>query len=416
MRIFSIILFTFLFTNKYSAQINGDSLFYVYSKKLSKSLDKKNRLDSLVYISSKGIGIVDTNKRQKLIVQWQDLDKWKIALKTISYDTIGTYIKDSVRLSAIINSTPLINVNQNLSKNTLEGVKIAIDPGHFAGNSRTAAIEEKYLTLPPYSDTLIEGELTLLTAQLIKEKLERFGANVLLTRTKPDQTAFGITFDEWYNKKRKTDVTNAFANKEITAEEKDLLLGTTSKKIAFRKFFLNYELKERARKINAFKPDLTLIIHYNVDEKNLNWRTPSEKNYNMFFVPGSFMPEELDNIETKLNLIRLLITDDLDKSVAFSGSIAQKMEQKTKIPLAKDTDAEYLSKYCLESNTAGVFHRNLTLTRLIQGTVCYGETMYQDNATEFKLLIESKNRTPESRVKQIANAYVDGILEYLQVK
>ncbi|MGZ4079812.1 MAG: hypothetical protein ACXVDW_21015, partial [Bacteroidia bacterium] len=64
----------------------------------------------------------------------------------------------------------------------------------------------------------------------------------------------------------------------------------------------------------------------------------------------------------------------------------------------------------------GVFCRNLQLPRYVHSPLVYGETLYQDNINESKLLNEEKDKTKNKRVQQVADAYFQGILDYVQNK
>ena len=65
-----------------------------------------------------------------------------------------------------------------------------------------------------------------------------------------------------------------------------------------------------------------------------------------------------------------------------------------------------------------MFSRNLAFTRLVNGTVCFGETLYQDNLSECVKLnqktINYQGWMGPARVKEVATAYYQGILDYLR--
>src|SRR3989344_2621612 len=199
----------------------------------------------------------------------------------------------------------------------LDGKKIVIDPGHIAGNAEMAFIEQKYLRfvkdsfpqLQVDSVKLQEGVLTHTTASILKKQLEEQGAVVVLTRGE-NKTVFGITYQEWIIKNKKSVLDSLKNNGEMDAVKYKRLLGLDQKTL-FWEFFRDYELGARARFINKQNPDLSIIIHYNVDEKNAPWSKPSGKNYSMVFMPGAFNAETIKSINGKANFLRLLLTEDL---------------------------------------------------------------------------------------------------------
>ncbi len=63
----------------------------------------------------------------------------------------------------------------------LAGLKVALDPGHIGGY--WAKMEERWFQIGN-SKPVTEGDMTLLVAKLIANKLESWGAQVYLTRSK----------------------------------------------------------------------------------------------------------------------------------------------------------------------------------------------------------------------------------------
>ena len=305
----------------------------------------------------------------------------------------------------------------------LAGLRIALDPGHIAGDYPTARLERKSVQIKKDSlkgiyqhDTIIEGKLTLATALLLKKKLEDAGATVFITREKDNFSAFGKDYDSWVKEDMKRCLDSAVSRGHISPREKTIYTTKPQRKVIFREFFLQEDLRERARRINAFNPDLTIIIHYNVDEKNEGWTKPTKKNFCMAFIPGAFMGGRMEKKEARFNLFRLLLTDDLAASAVMAGLLCEQFQNDLNVSLAGPEDAAYLKESCTQAPPPqkGVYCRNLALTRLISGPVVYGESLYQDNLDEYKNL-SIKNfkdgKTPD-RVVKVAEAYYKAILAY----
>ena len=66
----------------------------------------------------------------------------------------------------------------------LEGVKIALDPGHLGG--KWARMEERWFQLGADTVPVAEGDMTLLTARLLAAKLTRDGAQVVFVHNHPE--------------------------------------------------------------------------------------------------------------------------------------------------------------------------------------------------------------------------------------
>lgn len=290
-------------------------------------------------------------------------------------------------------------------RKNLVGVKVAIDPGHMGGPY--ARLEERYIDIPPSlerksSIQFDEGTLSFLTALYLKVLLEKEGAIVMITRDKIGQGVYEEDFFDWLKK------------------NPSLWSGEVSLNKLFGKFYNPLDLRARAKKINAFSPDLSIVIHYNshhVEEEYSSNSCVSSKNYNLVFIPGAFCRNELSQPEARYEFIRLLVSEDLPNSQKLSGAILASFGKYLDVPIVSRADgAHYLYKIALEVEK-GVFARNLALTRLIHGPVCYGETLVQNNIDECLNLSKTDfviGGIPcSSRVKLVAEAYFEGIKEYL---
>lgn len=404
----------------------NNSIAQQYQKKIKQYLDKENALSGYYSIDSTGISMFRTpEEKAKHIIEykvfWGEVEWAKFLFANFSYEEIVQLLNEKKDNEMYDNASPMEKTVR--ADSSLKGFRIAIDPGHMANTIEQAKLEKKFIDMKADAKTglkqdvqLIEAQLTFATAMLLKEQLEKAGATVMLTRNQPGENAFGIPFEQWLQTSFKPAVDSAFANKDITEDEKQMLLTKADETTIFRKLFSNLEVKERARKINSFRPDFTIIIHYNVDEKNTDWKKPTNKNFDMTFVGGSFMKDEMEKPLFRAEFLRLLLSDDLEKSVNFSSYFVKSFEKNLKVPIAKETDADYLKQYCLPAEKPGVFCRNLTLTRMVHGTLVYGETLYQDNINELMLLSKNevtvKGITTSKRVQQVANAYYEAVINY----
>lgn len=265
--------------------------------------------------------------------------------------------------------------------------------------------------------TLVEGQLTFLTAQVLMKMLEEQGAKVIMSRTKENTTSFNQTYAEWYKHRRNKVLDSLKAVKELN-EDKYKILKQFPKEKLFWAFFRDYELMQRADKINSFYPHVCVIIHYNVDDKNSPWTSASPRNNSMCFIGGAFGVKDLAKTANKLHFVRLLLGKQIQQSEVMGKYTMNSFEKNLRITRAKQSDTEYLKKHTLNTSCEGLFCRNLILTRCINAPLVYGESLYQDNNKEC-LMLNTTNyndygvKTSE-RVYQVAKSYYEAIMSYFK--
>lgn len=290
-------------------------------------------------------------------------------------------------------------------RKNLVGVKIAIDPGHLGGPY--ARLEERYIDIPPSLEResqiqFNEGTLSFLTAIYLKVLLEKEGAIVMITRDQIGKGVYEVGFFDWLK------------------QNPSLWAGEVSLSKLFRKYYNPLDLRARAEKINEFGPDLSIVIHYNshhVEAEYSSNNCVSPNNYNMVFIPGAFCRGELVTQENRFDFMRLIATEDLTGSAHLSKAILEAFGKHLQLPTVTKADgARYLETVCLKVDE-GIYARNLALTRMIQGPLCYGETLIQNNIDECLNLSREDfiidGRPCSSRVKSVAEAYFEGIKWYL---
>ncbi|MGZ4055643.1 MAG: hypothetical protein ACXVPM_12115, partial [Bacteroidia bacterium] len=372
-----------------------------YTEKIQNYLDKENALSGYYSIDKDGIKMFasekdKTNNKPEFSIKWEDLEIYKQALKMpfcsakdiFENYRAGKYTKDSLFCSHV---SPEHYTHADTESKRLSHYKIAVDAGHIANDFETGDLEKKYIKIKTDSirgrsdsTEIAEGMLTYATAKILSEKLKAEGAEIFSTRVN-GFNAFGISFDDWLTKYYASAVDSLYKEGKFTLSQKEWLLGPKAeKRDKFREVFKDLELAKRAEIINNYKPDFTIIIHYNVDETNIGWAKPSTKDFNMTFVGGAFMKNDLSTQEKRFEFFRLLITDDIEKSILLSSAVIKNFENTLKVKTATIRDAKYLFKGCLPTFETGVFCRNLQLPRYVHSPLVYGETLYQDNINESK--------------------------------
>ncbi|HEU4719495.1 MAG TPA: hypothetical protein VFU15_16745 [Bacteroidia bacterium] len=425
--------------NIHAADPRGDSLAAFYSHKAAALMDRDTALGDFYRIDNTGVYMfagagMKAQNVPEYFIAWNELDIFRNIVSQNSHDDAmcillakgdRPFSKDVAYKYGKKKSPPL---HFFMQEKPLNGFRFAIDPGHFASDSATAHIEDKYLDFyenVPGADSVRiffwESMLTWQTAVLLAQKLRDAGAEVMMTRQSYGLTAMGKTFQQWKQDDYPRCLDSLLA---LDPTNKNLRALKSGKKkddrSIFRFVFRDVELKKRADLINAFHPDLTVVIHYNVDNENKDWKKPTDKDFCMTFVGGSFERGELDDPGKRFDFLRLLLTDDIPQSISACGIAAKQFSEDLDVPLAKSSDASYLQKDCIYAGEPGVFCRNLALTRMITGPVIYGETLYEDNVKEAFLLNQTpspaiRNDLEETRVEEVADAYFRAVCNWAKL-
>ncbi|MFN6038121.1 MAG: N-acetylmuramoyl-L-alanine amidase, partial [Bacteroidota bacterium] len=293
---------------------------YSKEKKRLDYLCLGNGLKNLISIDQEGVKIYSSDGKKEnkpeFTLYWDETKYFIELTKNVSIDSMEKiyFNKGNSKFDKII-GYDLSSIT--LSKG-LKGKKIAIDPGHFAGDLSTAKIEQKFLDFKYKFDQgdsthiqIAEGILTWQTAYLLKKTLEEQGAEVVLTREEINSTSFGKSYEAWF-KDDKIKILDSLRNTGKLKEKEYKKLISLSKSKFFWEFFRDFELANRVKVMNKFKPDLSVIIHYNVDEKNTDWKKPTVKNFTMAFIGGGMTSDNFEKTSHKINFLRLLLSEDLD--------------------------------------------------------------------------------------------------------
>ncbi len=399
-------------------------------KRFDNYLNFKGSLNTLVRFDKESISIYNSKGQKEFTAYQKEIPMLaevfqnynsKAAIKFYKEKANGKLTKKQRDSIQIYMDIPKKNVEKNDAQ-PLKGLKIAIDAGHIASSFTEAMNEQKFLyflrdSLKSTLDTvkIYEAELTYKTAHILKNMLEEKGANVFLTRPTQSLTTFGCSYSYWYaNYKTKVLDSLLQANKLEASEYRKL--NKLPEYNFFWDFFRDYELANRAKQINAYKPHASCVIHYNVDEKNVPWKKTSTNDYTMAFIGGCFTSDRLDNIESKINFLRLLFSSQLNNSEKLSGLTVKEFSESLGIPAANASDADYLKSNCISTSQKGVYCRQLILCNKINSPLVYGESLYQDNVNECDWLMKNTvtiyGIKTNDRVIKVARSYYNAILYY----
>jgi hypothetical protein len=395
-------------------------------------LNFKGSLNNRVQFQNDVIYILDSKGKKEIAIYASEINvlanyfihnsfaKQEKLLKNKGLKKLSKSQCDSIS-AKIVDKKKIVKQDKNLP---LHGYRIAIDPGHTAVNLADAQIEQKFLYFvkdsinhPHDTIKLFESVLTFNTAQLVQKMLEEQGAKVLITRDQHNFNSFNCSYSAWLTN-NKIRVLDSLKTANVIPKEKYKKLIKMNDRDLFWEFFRDFDLNNRSRIMNDFNPHVSLIIHYNVDEKNEPWKQSSKKNYTMAFIGGAFTSDNLDKPENKIHFLRLLLTDQLDQSEKLAAQSVSCSSKNLCIPVASQFDANYLKDNCLFTGSPGVFSRNLNLCRLINSPLVYGESLYQDNEHECEALMKTdinyKNIKTNDRTLLVAKSYYEAVFNYLK--
>lgn len=305
----------------------------------------------------------------------------------------------------------------------LKGLRVAIDPGHLGG--KYARTEARYIDMKPelvggQEVKFDEGTLTVLTARYLRGRLEKKGVDVMLTRELPGEAVYPVAFEDWSKDTAQFEKSLDFELSRIQDSKRREAMEARWRKVPFL-LYNRIDIRERSAKINKFKPDLTVVIHYNAGGKNdpaTGQNLGTNRNFNMVFVPGSFDNGELMDLEQRFHFVRLLLSNEIHRSIELSALVAKQTALKTDVPLAKvdEEAAPYLKTFCHTTAHEGVYCRNLGVLSWARGPIAYGETLCQDHFGECLKLndrtVDVDGFKTSRRVLEVGDAYYDAILEY----
>jgi len=389
-------------------------------------LVKSKQVENFFSIDARGIAMYASaaDKKKNIpecLIYWDEIEAYKNLVRSKDKkEQLEYYQNKKDKRFSLVEKKRLSTSNLppqtsfgKISGKKLQGYKIAIDPGHIAGTLDIAKVEHRFIEMEVRGKkvSFFEGDLTLRTALFLKEKLEKQGAIVFLTRSRPNITSYGNSFKHWRKTYLPEILNNAVARKRMSKWERSRLLFRAKDTEIFHDYFLPRDLEMRASLINAFNPDITIVIHFNAAPKKERWNMSVKENYNMVFMPGAFLSDDLSNPTERLEFLNLLVLANFDKSAKLAGHLIKEFTKQLDVPpVPANNKISYLQKI---SNfvSEGVYCRNLKLCRQVNSPLCYGESLYQDNEQEALRLFENK----EKRIRQVAEAYYNAVLKYFQV-
>jgi N-acetylmuramoyl-L-alanine amidase len=280
----------------------------------------------------------------------------------------------------------------------LEGLRIAIDPGHIGG--AWAKMEERWFVVGN-GQPVCEGDLTLSVARLLKPQLEALGATVSLVRN--DSEPLTPLRPE-----------SLLEQAAATGGQSD------TRKLAERLFYRTAEIRARAELVNqSIKPDLLLCLHFNAEP----WGDPNsptlvDRSHCHLLLNGGYTDDELALADQRFEMLRKLLQRTHAQEAAIGTDVAAAFYQFTGLP-----------PYSYPPNTRNartvdgnpfLWARNLLANRLYDCPVIYMEPYVMNSQSDYARIQagdyegqrEVAGKMQPSIFREYANAVTEGLAKY----
>ena len=291
----------------------------------------------------------------------------------------------------------------------LQGVRIALDPGHIGGS--WATIEERNF-IPETGPPVQEGGLSLTTARVLRIMLESMGAEVVMVRDKLEPVTLLRP-----------------ANLLPQAREELQTMGidpdhppdnapiNTVRWQSEKLFYRNAEIRARAERVNhSLHPDLVICLHFNAAG---SWGRPgaplySEENHLHLLVNGAYNLEEMLLDDQRLEMLLRLLSGVHEEEIALAEKVATALATATGLP-----PFTYHASALPVPGNPYVWSRNLLANRLYACPVVYCEPYIMNNLEVCARLqegdYEGERLIGGRMVRSIFREYAQGVAEGLRM-
>ena len=290
----------------------------------------------------------------------------------------------------------------------LQGVRIALDPGHIGGTWST--MEERNF-IPETGPPVQEGGLALVTARVLRTMLESMGAEVMLVRDKLEPVT-GLRPANLLPQARAELETMGIDPDHPPDKVPMHTVRWQSEKL----FYRNAEIRSRADRVNqSLHPDLVICLHYNAAG---SWGLPgapaySDENHLHLLVNGAYGLEEMLLDDQRLEMLLRLLSGVHEEEMALAEKVASGLAATTGLP-----PFTYHANALPVPGNPYVWSRNLLANRLYACPVVYCEPYIMNNREVCARLqegdYEGERLLGGRMVGSIFREYAQGVAEGLR--
>lgn len=299
----------------------------------------------------------------------------------------------------------------------LSDIHIALDPGHIGG--AWAQMEERYLSFKP-GEAIQEGTMSLVTAQVLAERLTALGARVSFVRDRLEPVTEQRPAD-FESLARQTLKEHGILVPQPTyaglvGDAKILTVQWQTEKL----FYRVSEIHARGDKVNLqIKPDLVLCLHFNAEA----WGSSdspqfSPLNHLHVLVNGCYTPVELEQQDVRFEMLTRLFNKVHEEEIPLATAVAEGMARSTGLPAYV-----YTTPNARRAGTNPyVYARNLLANRLYQCPVVYLEPFVMNHEETYRRLLMGHyvgrtligGRLQSSAMEDYVKGVVQGLVTYYQ--
>ena len=287
---------------------------------------------------------------------------------------------------------------------SLEGMVIALDPGHIGGE--WSEMEKRHFSLGD-DHPVKEGDLSLAVAQKLVPQLEALGVTPVLVRkdcepvTQNRPEDFREFAEQWAEDTLGQHL-NDSQNKNVLVEERKQLL-----------FYRVDEIRARAQLINqSIKPDMVICIHLNAAAwKDPNQKELVERNDHHILVNGCYMGGELAYDDQRFELFWRLLNRWSFAEQGLAESLALSFSQVSSLPpfFYKGPNALKIGE------VPGVWARNLLANRKYHCPVVFLEPYVANSLAAYPRLqkwLRGNDGAEDCIIEEYAQAVLSGLKNY----
>ena len=315
----------------------------------------------------------------------------------------------------------------------LDGIKIALDPGHIGGD--WAKLEARWFQIgddPPVE----EAKLNMITCDILAEKLKTDGATIIwakhsydpVTELRPDDLhREAIAALALHTPPNHSGYTPSFLfGVEVPhAARHSSRSELTESRIDNEAALLFYrvaEIRARGDVVNRQHPDLTICVHYNADDwGDPNNPTLTEHSRLVIFTNGAYEKSELAFDDYKFDMLRKLLDRTAVQEERGCALVGRSMLNTLGYP-PEDYPGTYFAHHV--TDVPSVYARDLLANRIYHGPVIYCEGPYMNARDAYYRIIAGdylglrtiQGQSVPSIYRQYADGVERGVLEYFGAK
>lgn len=297
----------------------------------------------------------------------------------------------------------------------LEGVRVAIDPGHIGG--RWARIEERWFQIGGGAPVM-EGDMVMVVAGHLRQRLESLGARVLMVREGLEPVTRHRP-EDLMDEARAWLAERGFRfTKEGYSGPHDPGRFASVRWNAELLFYRVGEIRARAERVNArLRPDVTVCLHFNAED----WGDPARPtlvraNHLHLLLNGRYGADELKYEDQRFDMLVKLLGRSWPEELAISEAVANSMAR-----VAGLQPYEYAGANAIRAGqNPYLWVRNLLANRLYQCPVVYLEPYVMNSreayariqAGDYEGTREIGGRPRESIFREYARGVSEGLAAY----